>query len=135
MEFKVAAKAAAASLAPAPANQGAQGRSRVSFVSGPAPTRTKALRATSNSATPVAKYVLIGLLLARNRWVSRTSAALGSVWGFVGMCLLVWGLTVVRWFPVMILESGLDVNWESCWSSVSVSEIGASESDRTGFMA
>ncbi|XP_039809512.1 chorismate mutase 1, chloroplastic isoform X3 [Panicum virgatum] len=55
MEFKVAAKAAAASLAPAPANQGAQGRSRVSFVSGPAPTRTKALRATSNSATPVAK--------------------------------------------------------------------------------
>ena len=80
MEFKVAAKAAAASLAPAPANQGAQGRSRVSFVSGPAPTRTKALRAASNSATPVAKYVLIGLL-ARNRWVSRTSAALGSVWG------------------------------------------------------
>jgi len=55
MEFKVAAKAAAASLAPAPANQGAQGRSRVSFVSGPAPTRTKALRSVSNSATPVAK--------------------------------------------------------------------------------
>ena len=65
MEFKVAAKAAAASLVPAPANQGAQGRSRVSFVSGPAPTRTKALRAASNSATPVAKYALIGLLLAR----------------------------------------------------------------------
>ena len=90
MEFKVAAKAAAASLAPAPANQGAQGRSRVSFVSGPAPTRTKALRATSNSATPVAKYVLIGFVLAGNRLLQRTAVALGSVGGFVGLCLRVW---------------------------------------------
>ncbi|CAO2182803.1 unnamed protein product [Urochloa humidicola] len=56
MEFKLAAKAAAAS--PALAHRGAQGgSSRVGFAFGPAATRTRALvlRAANNSATPVAQ--------------------------------------------------------------------------------
>ena len=55
MEFKVGAKAVAASLAPAPMNHDAHGRSRFILVSGPTSTRAKALRAASNSVTLVAK--------------------------------------------------------------------------------